>query len=309
MPWTKCICPTREEKTFEECLACTHPCFDLEIREAMFEKNEDQAEEHTGKNITVSALTNCLRNVYLERITDYAATPKSQWWSLRGTLIHKIVERPNVYTEEYRRECEKRLYVDVDIGDGIRVPISGQMDVYTLRFLKQGILKDWKSIGDNGLRYIIQDGAKKEHIEQTNDYAYICRKNGLPAHKIVIVYMTLMDVVQTGKITTFSEYLKNPPEKKGARSNMVGTPRQVKVFPSGKIKWETDYMVNPVPVWTDEKTLSVMTPKIRILYEAFENRIMPPKCDTDMQEWKCESYCNIKKECDAYESDQAFKED
>lgn len=114
MPWTHVLCPDGQKKSFEECLVCLHECFDLEIREAMFERERNwQAIEHTGERISVTALLGCLRSTYLERVTDYAAHPESQWWSLRGELIHRLVERPDM-DNPYLRRSELRLRAKVN---------------------------------------------------------------------------------------------------------------------------------------------------------------------------------------------------
>ena len=141
MPWTKVLCPNGEEKTFEECLACTNECFDLEIRETLFEREQNwQDAEHQGSSITVSALIGCLRGIYLERIHDFAANPKDQWYSLRGELIHKIVERPDM-DDPYKARTEMRLHIDVPIN-GTHLSISGRIDRWRQRFLEEGILKE-----------------------------------------------------------------------------------------------------------------------------------------------------------------------
>jgi hypothetical protein len=156
MPWTFALCPDESTRTFDECLSCEDECFDLEIREALFERERNwQAIEHTGDHISATALLGCLRSTYLERLTDYAATPESMWFSLRGELIHRLVERPDM-DNPYLRRSEMRLKARCNGAE-----ISGQLDNYKLRFLEQGILKDWKSIGDNGLQYVIYDGAKE----------------------------------------------------------------------------------------------------------------------------------------------------
>lgn len=300
MPWRYALCPSGEQKTFDECLACENECFDLEIREALFEREVNhQAKEHTGNHISATALTGCLRGLYLERTTDYAATPKSQWWSLRGELIHKLVERPDM-DNPYTRRSEARLYTEID-----GITLSGQLDNWRQRFLEKGVLKDWKSIGDNGLRIIVLEGAKEEHVEQVNIYNLLAMDNGWEAKEIVITYFSLMDVVKTGHVATLAEFLKNPPAKSGKRQRMVGSPVCVKEYASGKCKWEAKYMIPSVPIWSREKTLGIIRPKLKILHNAFEHGIMPPKCSADMQEWKCDGYCNVAGRCADIEAQQA----
>jgi hypothetical protein len=306
MPWKFTLCPDKTLKSFEDCLSCTAPCFDEEIREILFNENENQLEEHTGSNISVSALTGCLRQTYLNRIYDYAATPQSQWWLLRGTLIHKILELIDVTTEELFRRVEKRLTVDIEYEPGKTYPLSGQLDVYTLKHLKNGKIKDWKTIGDKGMRYRIFDGPSDEHIEQTNFYAYLCRnsKDKWKVDEIEIVYMSLMEIVNSGGIGVVEDYLVNPPKKsmKG-RSSMIGTPMQEAQY-GNKSRWSSKYFVPPVPVWSDEKCGSIIKKRMKILVDAFKKEIMPPKCDPEMQQWRCEKYCNVNPFCNDYERKQ-----
>lgn len=297
MPWVKALCPDGQKKTFDECLACDHECFDLEVREALFERERNwQAIEHTGDRISVTALLGCLRSTYLERVTDYAATPESKWYSLRGELIHRLVERPD-FDNPYLRRSEIRLHAQLN---GFR--ISGQLDNYKLRFLNMGILKDWKSVGDNALPYVIMEGAKEDHIWQTNIYAWIARQNGYRVDRIEIAYLSLMAVVKTGQVATLHEYLVNPPSRSGRRRHMIGRPRLIKQYPSGRKKWESRYQVPDVPLYNDETVLEFITPRAESLSSAFKSQIMPPMADEETRRWKCEGYCNVRGLCESEET-------
>jgi hypothetical protein len=297
MPWVKALCPDGTAKTFDECLACERECFDLEVREALFERERNwQAIEHTGDRISVTALLGCMRSTYLERKTEYAATPESKWYSLRGELIHRLVERPD-FDNPYLRRSEIRLYANLN---GCK--ISGQLDNYKLRFLNMGILKDWKSVGDNALHYVIMEGAKEDHIWQTNVYAWLARQNGYRVDRIEVAYLSLMAVVKTGRTAALSEFLVNPPSRSGKRRNMIGRPRLVKEYPSGKKRWESRYMVPPVPLYNDETVIEFMTPRVKYLSAAFKAGIMPPMADEEVRKWKCEGYCNVRSECESEEA-------
>lgn len=307
--WTKSICGDGKIRTFDECLADRdHPCFDLEIREALYARERYQDVAHTGTNISTTALLGCLRSTYLERVTDYAAEPKTQWWSLRGQLIHKIVERPDFDNPYEGRRSEKRLFIKVG-----GVDISGQLDVWRERFLADGLLKDWKSVGDNGLRYIIQEGAKWEHIWQTNIYRALAIANGYRVDKIEIVYMSLMDVVTTGHEAVLHEYLVNEPKNTGFRMNMKAT-KMVKSYPSGKNKWACYYDIPAVPIYTKEQVMEFIAPKAEILHRAYQTGEapgLPGIMDVDPKDrhtllsltdirngyWKCNGYCNVWAEC------------
>jgi hypothetical protein len=299
MPWKNVLCPDGKLKDFDECLACERECFDLEIREALFERERYwQAIEHTGDRISVTALLGCLRATYLERITDFSATPESKWWSLRGELIHRLVERPDM-DNPYLRRSEMRLRAAVN-----GYVVSGQLDNYKLRFLEQGILKDWKSVGDTGLHYIVYDGAKEDHIWQTNIYAWIARENGYRVDRIEIAYLSLMQVVKTGQVVPLVEFLTNAPPKGGKRKNMIGTPRLIRTYPSGKKKWECFYRIPEVPMYDDKTILDFVTPRLACLSQAFKSKIMPPVADEETRRWKCDGYCQVRQQCEAYEASQ-----
>jgi len=296
MPWTTVLCPEGQQKNFDECLACDRECFDLEIREALFERERHwQAREHTGDRISVTALLGCLRATYLERVTAYAAAPESQWWSLRGELIHRLVERPDM-DNPYLRRSELRLQATID-GH----VVSGRLDNYRLRFLECGVLKDWKSVGDTGLHYIIYAGAKPEHLWQANIYAWLARQNGYRVDRIEIAYLSLMQVVKTGRVVPFVEFMNNPPPKSGKRRHMIGTPRLVRAHPSGKKQWQCFYRIPEAPIYDDQTIIEFVTPRLHTLAQAFSTGTLPPVADDDTRRWKCNGYCRVRAQCEAEE--------
>ncbi len=93
--------------------------------------------------ISVTSPLGCQRGTFLERTTEDAEHPMKMWWSLRSSLIQKLVEREDTEHRFSERQLKTAL-------DGI--PLVGRIDSYQVRFLQYGILKDWKSIGDNGLQ-------------------------------------------------------------------------------------------------------------------------------------------------------------
>lgn len=310
MPWKYSMCGDGKIRTFKECLDDkNHQCFDLEIREALYEREQYwQDKAHIGKNISATALIGCLRSTYLERVIDYIAEPKGQWYSLRGELIHKLVERPDYDNPYGKRESEKRLFMELN-----GITLSGQMDIWRERFLQEGLLKDWKSIGDNGLLYIIRGGAKWEHRWQTNIYGLLAKRNNYLFNKIQIVYLSLMDVVTTGQEAILNEFLVNPPDAKGFRENMISV-KLVKEYPSGKKKWACTYNVPDVPIFEEDKVIAFIEPRLEILHAAFEKDEIPPLptiqdvdpkdrdklaklSDIRHEYWKCNGYCPVWEKC------------
>lgn len=297
MPWTKCLCGDGSTRLLEDCLACDNSvCADQEIKEAVIYRNRHEATEHTGDHITATSLTGCLRQLYLERTIDYSASIMSRWFTLRGELIHRLVELPDHDEPGDMAFSERRFTAELD-----GIPISGRIDRYKLRFLKHGMLKDFKSIGDNGLQFIIYEGAKKEHCDQVNIYKWLMEKNGFPVNYIQICYLSLMAVVRTGEPTTFFEYLVAAPARSGKRKHMVGNPRLVKSYLSGKKKWACTYQVPAVPMYDNETIEEFMRPRINHLTAAFKKGIIPPRCEPEMQAWRCEDYCYARSECERIE--------
>ena len=289
MPWLYCTCPDGAKVAFPECLACTRECLDLEVREALFDHEANQDPSHTGSNISVTALLGCLRANYLERITPYAATPESRWYSLRGDLIHRLLERNN---GDSTRLCETTL--EATLGG---VKLTGRIDAYQQTFLRRGILKDWKSIGDNGLQYIVYEGAKQDHIWQTNIYAWLARQNGYPVTSIQIAYLSLMQIVKTGTVTRFYEYLKQPPGRSGKRASMIAPPTQVKTYPSGMSKWLCYYQVPSVPLYDHIVIEEFLVERLLTMERAFQTGAIPPMADSETRKWKCEDYCHVNALC------------
>jgi len=302
MPWTRVKCPDAQEHTFDDCIACDHPCCDIEIREALFAHNSNQDPTHVGTSISVTSLIGCLRSTYLERVTDYAAPPMSQWYSLRGELIHKLVEHPDRDDPDTLRRSEMSCLSLFKTGTD-EIPISGRIDSYKLKFLKHGTLKDWKSIGDNGMQFIVYEGAKEDHIWQTNIYAWLLRRNGFRVDHIEIAYLSLMAIVKTGQEILWHEYLAAAPSKTGKRKRMVSIPTLVKEYPSGRKKWACVYRVPEVPIYDTETIEDFMRPRILMLNNAFKHGTMPDMADEETRAWKCNEYCHVKDQCDEFQGE------
>jgi hypothetical protein len=110
-----------------------------------------------------------------------------------------------------------------------------------------------------------------------------------------------MQVVKTGKLTVFYEYLNSPPAKSGKRRNMIGHPRLVREYPYGRKKWECLYRIPAVPLYDEETVLEFMMPRLEILTAAFKVGRMPPVADDDVRTWKCSDYCNVRRLCEIEE--------
>lgn len=59
-------------------------------------ENKQRVDKHQGHYISVTALLGCMRQLYLEREIEYYVEPPLNWYSVRGTLLHNILEQPTV---------------------------------------------------------------------------------------------------------------------------------------------------------------------------------------------------------------------
>ena len=57
--------------------------------------NKSGIEKHIGEYVSATALLGCLRSLYLERINPWYQEPPISWYSVRGTLLHAILENPD----------------------------------------------------------------------------------------------------------------------------------------------------------------------------------------------------------------------
>jgi RNA polymerase subunit RPABC4/transcription elongation factor Spt4 len=58
-------------------------------------QGKQRVDKHVGQYISVTSLLGCTRQIYGERLLDFYVEPPKNWWSLRGTLLHKILENPD----------------------------------------------------------------------------------------------------------------------------------------------------------------------------------------------------------------------
>jgi hypothetical protein len=92
-------CPGLEEyHTFESryCLdQCDHQCVPASV--LIHIQNKQRVDVHQGEYVSATALTSstCPRQFYLERTTPYYVEPPKNWWSIRGTLLHQILQNPD----------------------------------------------------------------------------------------------------------------------------------------------------------------------------------------------------------------------
>jgi len=217
---------------------------------------------HQGKYVSVTTIIGCLRNTYLSRIYDIFINPRNAWFTMRGTLIHSILEGNK---EDKNFLIEKNLKINMDNNH----PLYGRIDRYNIN---KRHLTDFKTVGDNGLKFILQEGAKKDHIKQVNIYRYLLQKNGYPVDTISIIYMSMMDVVETGK--KFFQIKKNE---------------------------VIEYNIPNIELYPTESIKSFCEKRANLLYSAFETGLLPPPPDKETQKWLCSTkYCSTTDICPFY---------
>lgn len=243
---------------------------------------------HKGDVITATSCLGCIRETYLTRTYPYYATIAQLYYSWRGTLTHHIFERPKLVDWKSEEQFSKELDID-----GKPVKLTGKIDGYDAR---SKALQDFKTIGDKGLMFVIKQGAKDDHIAQVNIYKWLCPYK---VERLEIIYFSMMTFAKTGEMFEFSQSFKNDPDKTKHGFEYFEPP--VRRTKSGWGKYKLFYNIPAVPIWSEDEVKKYLTPKVKILYNAFNNKIIPPMCDEETRGWKCNDYCNVKHLCDKIE--------
>lgn len=217
---------------------------------------------HKGEYISVTALLGCMRQMYISRIFNVYVDPKNAWYTLRGSLIHSLLE--------YQGKNTDHLLVEEDfITEFEGCELGGRIDLYNKRTKH---LTDFKTIGDNGLHFVL-NSAKTDHIRQVNLYRLLLEKNNFPVKSASIIYMTLKDVIETGK----------PSLVKYRGDNITRTPKPIELYP-----------LEDVEKFAEERT--------HILSEAFSIGKLPPIPDKKTQKWMCtKEICSVANVCPFYQ--------
>lgn len=211
-------CPgIAEYHTFESghCLnSCDHQCVPASV--LVHIENQRRVDKHVGQYLSVTSLLGCLRQLYLERTIDYYVEPPKSWWSLRGSILHRLLQNPGLVSqiEDMKHEVFRLL----KRGEGNREDVlkrwaEVEASLMSLaELLPKWEIPNWTSeveyeypIGeiDGEMRYlrgtadvirtetgelydyktigdrglqIIKDGAKKDHILQFNMYRFLVER-------------------------------------------------------------------------------------------------------------------------------------
>lgn len=179
-------CPFNGKVLLKDCLTCAlkheNKC---EVPSEIVKGILSFLQEDRGDMISPSAITGCMRKVFLQRTNDYYDSLDQLYWAFRGQLAHGLAER---YQEE-GAVVEKRFYRTLANG----ITISGKPDAV---YPAWALLRDWKTS-----RAIPKyDKPYDNHNIQTNIYRYILAKpdkeEPIRVDNIKITYMT-MDSTKT----------------------------------------------------------------------------------------------------------------
>jgi hypothetical protein len=218
MPLTGNKCPGKDQlNPFSEgfCLTgCRNTCMPLSVLVQI--EHRATTDKHRGRYISATSLLNCIRKTYGERVIDYYVEPPNSWYSVRGTLLHNILQNPGFASQvEDLRETVYRLFrngiINKDELERQWVALEAQLFEFSKHMPKSPI-DDWESeveyeyplgiyngehwflrgtidvlrrVAGQILDYktmgdkglgIIKDGTKKEHEWQFNIYRFMVER-------------------------------------------------------------------------------------------------------------------------------------
>jgi hypothetical protein len=304
-------CPTNGEQpgrnnTFDYCLtACSKRCMPKAIMVKLRDQNVHNV--HRGNMITPSALKGCTRKLVLERTEDYWERPENLYYAVRGSLIHGFLEEPGLPEVI----TEARLFKQVKTAQGI-VNFSGQIDYY--EGAPEFAIEDYKTLSDKGTWFLFNEGAKPEHVLQTNVYRWLCNGGRLggvdgqvvnwPVERITINYLFMNRVVTTGNthIERVTSY-KSP--NNGKRYKLEKKRGIVDKSPRGVPIWEIHIEIPPVPLMSEAEIMEHIglgADNLDNGFRASEAGKFPPGVLYEKDEsWQC-GYCAVVERCHDYEN-------
>lgn len=140
-----------------DCGNHVHPDYALAVR-----MQEDDQKDRTGVRVTHGL--GCPRRAAIQNVENYAVDPTDCNAALTGTSWHAMMEKAGPPDK-----CE--VVVCGELGG---VQVSGKMDR-----IRDGVIEDWKHIGDFSLKYKKEDGVSPEHVVQASIYSALMSQSGL----------------------------------------------------------------------------------------------------------------------------------
>jgi hypothetical protein len=303
-------CPANGEEpgrdnAYDYCIgSCSKRCMPKSVLCAI--RNDHVRSTHTGDMLSPSALKGCARKTVLERTEDYTEEPPKLYYAVRGALIHGFLEK----NDAKGVVTEQRVYKKVTLSDGRELVVSGQIDDYDS---EEALITDFKTNSDKGTWFLFNEGAKPEHIQQTNIYRWLLAGGHLgsidgpqvfwPVEKIVIAYLFMNRVVQTGA-THYEDVTTYRSPNSGKKYKLEKGRKVIGHSNRGVPIWRIEIEIPAVPLWDTEEVIRVVESGAGDLHKSFEVKksgSLPPGVlyDSD-QAWEC-GFCGVQKQCFSYE--------
>ena len=171
---------------FEQCIGCAASQGRCQFTASLLRGMADQAtaRDQDPPTISVTALTGCVRQAYLQATRDYYRRPDEQYWAYRGSLAHEMV----AHGAGEEVISEQRFARDLPLPSGRALTITGQPDeIAPVRRL----LLEYKT-AERPPR-----SPSPQHIAQLNAYRWLIA----PDYEIAtlgIVYLTMRGVSKVG---------------------------------------------------------------------------------------------------------------
>jgi CRISPR/Cas system-associated exonuclease Cas4 (RecB family) len=166
--------------SFDECIGCAATRGRCQFTASLLRGMADQAGQRDDRSISVTALTGCVRQAYLQATRPYHRRPDHQYWAYRGTIGHTMAERG----AGEGTIAEQRFERELALPSGRTLTITGQPDEIVPA---RKLLVEYKT-ADRPPR-----APSVQHIAQLNCYRWLVA----PDHEIAtlgIVYLTMREV-------------------------------------------------------------------------------------------------------------------
>lgn len=236
------------------------------LPQSVFEALSHDEYSDDGADISVTGLIDSprirvLRKIHDEKISLEADTLLA---SFLGKAFHKAIE-----TRTKTGTAERRLFIEVN---GWK--LSGGMDHY-----HEGVLTDYKTATCFKTSLGCEGGRIEEWENQLNVYAHILRKNGHPAHKLM-----LFCFFKDWNRRSFATAVK---------SNKVFVPYQQGGYP------DKTWVHFEVPLWSESQAEGYILKRVK-MHQAAEEKL--PLC-SEKEIWRgtrCLSYCSVAEWCSQF---------
>lgn len=134
-----------------------------------YTNQEELPSDYSATRLIAPIQQTILTNRHQDKLKVFDAM--DMFWSFMGSIAHTVLEE--AWHESMGSKVEERLYVEVE-----GKTLSGKIDCY-----HNGEIRDYKTTKV----YKVMKGDYAEWEKQLNIYAYLCRKNGFPVHKLNVI--------------------------------------------------------------------------------------------------------------------------